>query len=293
MTRFSSRYKYDPSLPETTVFEDAPRAMRIAFISSILDPLTFEPQGRASDPESRPLQSFLLVKNYFSTTRQEIPAFPNDTTSWTDLKDTLTGAVWYSFYDFVECVGKLLKAAEQNAFPDLPEQFTFSTYKSNVNELFAEERIGWHLNDKSELERQIPQFLAKRLNATDAVLADKFEPARKHYQKAIQYALGTQTDPENAIKEVNSAIESVGRIFYKGTNTLGDVVKEMKKDKSFPTQLVLMIEKYYAYASSEPAVRHGSAVSSRVLLSDAEFCLHVGAAIIRYLIERGPEPSPF
>jgi hypothetical protein len=148
--------------------------------------------------------------------------------------------------------------------------------------------IGWRLNDKSELEKQVPQFLAKRIAATDAALADDFEPARKHYQKAIQYTLGTQTDPENAIKEVTSAIESVGKVFYANTNTLGDVVKEMKKDKTWPAQLVLMIERYYAYASSEPAVRHGSTVSSRVLLSDSEFCLHVGAAIIRYLMERGP-----
>ena len=87
---------------------------------------------------------------------------------------------------------------------------------------------------------------------------------------------------------MTSAIESVGKVFYANTNTLGDVVKEMKKDKTWPAQLVLMIERYYAYASSEPAVRHGSTVSSRVLLSDSEFCLHVGAAIIRYLMERGP-----
>lgn len=134
--------------------------------------------------------------------------------------------------------------------------------------------------------------MAKRIEATDAKLADKFEPARRHYQKAIQYTLGTQSDPENAIKEVTSAIESVGKSFYTKTTTLGDVVKEMRKDNTWPSHLVSMIEKYYAYASSEPAVRHGSAVSSRVLLSDAEFCLHVGAAIIRYLIDRGPNDDP-
>jgi len=46
-----------------------------------------------------------------------------------------------------------------------------------------------------------------------------------------------------------------------------------------------MIEKFYAYASDEPAVRHGSAVNSSVQLADAEFCLHVGGAFLRYLIE--------
>ena len=293
MTKFSSRFKYDPNLPKTTVFEDAPYGLRIAYIGSILEPLTYDVHHNRDNSESRPLESFFLIKQFCSTARQEIPDFPRDTSNWTDLKGVLTEGLWFSFYDFVECVGKLLKGAEQNAFPDLPERFTFAAYKTNVNELFVEERIGWRLNDKSELEKQIPQFLAKRIAATDNALADKFEPARKHYQKAIHYTLGTQTDPENAIKEVTSAIESVGKVFYENASTLGDVVKEMKRDKTWPAQLVLMIERYYAYASSEPAVRHGSTVSSRVLLSDSEFCLHVGAAIIRYLMERGPEPFPF
>lgn len=161
------------------------------------------------------------------------------------------------------------------------------------NELFSEERVGWRLNGKSELEKHIPTALSKRLTATDGSLSDKFEPARRHYQKAIQYTLGTQPDPENAIKEVTSAIESVGRILYPSTSTLGDVVKEMRKQRRWPSHLVTMIEKYYAYASSEPAIRHGGTVSSQVLLADAEFCLHVGAAIIRYLAEsRRPQSQP-
>ena len=93
-------------------------------------------------------------------------------------------------------------------------------------------------------------------------------------------------DPENAIKEITSAVESVGRVFYPAADTLGEVAKEMRRDASWPSPLVSMIEKFYAYASSEPAVRHGAPVASRVGIADAEFCLHVGVALIRYLIEK-------
>ena len=103
--------------------------------------------------------------------------------------------------------------------------------------------------------------------------------------------MGTQPDPENAIKEVTSAIESAGRVLYPKANTLGKVVKEMEKDEFWPSHLVAMIEKYWAYASSEPAIRHGAPVTSRVLVRDAEFCLHVGAAIIRYLIDAHNEKT--
>jgi hypothetical protein len=113
---------------------------------------------------------------------------------------------------------------------------------------------------------------------------DEFEPAHQHLIKAIRYLQDTPIDPENSIKEIVSTLESVGRVLYPNANTLGDVVKAMKKDQSRPQLLITVIEKFYAYASAEPAIRHGALVSSKVVLDDAEFCLHVGSALTRYLI---------
>src|SRR5262249_52766935 len=126
---------------------------------------------------------------------------------------------------------------------------------------------------------------SKRLEQTAALLFGKFEPARVHYRKACRYVLQHPADPENAIKEVVSAVESVGRELHPGTATLGDVIKQMKKTRALPALLISMMEKFYAYASDEPAVRHGSSVGSSVQMADAEFCLHVGGAFLRYLIE--------
>lgn len=117
----------------------------------------------------------------------------------------------------------------------------------------------------------------------DSRLED-FRPAHQHLKKAIRYLQEAPVDPENSIKEVVSTLESVGRVLYPNANTLGDVVKVMKRDKSRPQLLITMIEKFYAYASDEPGIRHGSSMSSKVVLDDAEFCLHVGSALTRYLI---------
>ena len=113
---------------------------------------------------------------------------------------------------------------------------------------------------------------------------NEFEPAHQHLIKAIRYLQDIPVDPENSIKEIVSTLESVGRVLYPKTSTLGDVVKAMKRDQSRPQLIIMVIEKFYSYASGEPAIRHGASVSSKVMLDDAEFCLHVGAALTRYLI---------
>ena len=140
------------------------------------------------------------------------------------------------------------------------------------------------ISDDGYLKREFPEALGRRIEATQKELTDEFEPAREHYKKAVRYTNARPIDPENSIKEIVSAVESLGRVLYPKATTLGDVVKEMRKANLLPQHLVSVIEKFYAYACAEPAVRNGAPTSSKVILDDAEFCLHLGAALIRYLI---------
>jgi hypothetical protein len=78
----------------------------------------------------------------------------------------------------------------------------------------------------------------------------------------------------------------VCRTFYPDASTLGDALKLMRKDGSVSPMLITVIEKFYAYANAEPAVRHGSDKASSVLEHDAELALHFAAAFIRTLILR-------
>jgi hypothetical protein len=50
-----------------------------------------------------------------------------------------------------------------------------------------------------------------------------------------------------------------------------------------PANLVSTIEKFYAFASDEPGVRHGKNKESRLNIEDAELCVYMGVAILRYL----------
>lgn len=100
--------------------------------------------------------------------------------------------------------------------------------------------------------------LYQRIKYTEEMAADRFKPARTHYAKARAYTLGTHHDTDNSIKESISAIESVSRTIYSDAATLGEALKMMKKDGCVSPMLITVIDKFYAYADAEPAVRHGS-----------------------------------
>jgi hypothetical protein len=283
--KFSHRHNFDPRIPKSAVLEEAPEGLRIAYLNSVLEPIV---NWNSSHNDERPLHAYELSRQFCSMARMEMPDFGySNTSTWDDLKYLIKGAEWFNFYDFVEYVAKSLVKTPDGTITRFVEQADFEKYKQQVNDLFLEDRIGWRLNDSGELVREIPSALARRLEETSNRLSGEFTPARRHYLKAVRYVSGRPLDPENAIKEIISAVESVGRVFYPNANTLGDVAKEMrKKAHLMPPVMVQMIEKFYGYASSEPAVRHGSPVQSRVFLADAEFCLHVGVALIRYMLER-------
>jgi len=298
-SRFSKRYGYDPAIPTEPVVQDAPGALRFGFINGILDDLTYiDRDSRYPNPERRPFGVKALGQQLCVLFREEPDSSLDDSwRCWDALKSLLRQCEWYRFYDAVERIGELIQEAErqfgQGAIrgvtsecdpAEWAERFGFEAYRANVNDLFADLGVVWRLNTESRLEREMPEELAQAVDAVEASLADTLEPAHIAFKKARRFLTGRPLDPENAIKEIVSAVESVGRSLYPGATTLGDVVRVMRR-ASFPPLMATVIEKFYAFASAEPGVRHGGTTTSRVELADADFCLQVGTALIRYLIE--------
>ena len=243
---------------------------------------------RHSNEEGRPLGVKRLHEKFCSTIRVETEETFYD--SWyagDELAGHLKGCEWYQFYDFVELVARELKTAEERHVFDTDwlERFGFENYRRKVNDLFVQERIGWRLNGRGELVRELPAVLQKRVEAAEQRLVDEYSPAREHYRKAHKFLVERPADPENTIKEIVSAVESVARVAFPRASTLGDALKEMRKANEAPRGLISVVEKFYAFASAEPAVRHGAPVSSSIQLLDAELAFHIGIALIRYLVD--------
>ncbi|HAZ48742.1 MAG TPA: hypothetical protein DDW76_23450 [Cyanobacteria bacterium UBA11369] len=291
---FSRRQGYDPNQPKDPILEDAPEWLRIYYIKKVLNHLTFvDDDFRYRNSDRRPLGIKSLHENFCVLIREDTKGTYDDSSyCWEELTSHLRQCPWYQFYDFVELAGREVKEAEQsNEFEDeWIARFGFEAYRQSINQLFAENQVGWRLDKESQLGRPVPEVLIKNLEKAESDLKDDFEPARNHYKKAYRYLYEHPLDPENSIKEIVSAVESVAKTMFPKAKTLGDGIKEMRSHKFYSSMLLSMIdkmiEKFYGSASSEPGVRHGASVSSRVDRIDAELWFHTGVAIIRYLIDR-------
>ncbi len=279
--RFSARYEAAKGKREP-VLEDAPRPTRIGYIKGILDDFVGLDRGYRQ-PLKEPLEITDVHKTFIALIRDESDPWDYDKESaWGALTHHIKECKWTEFYDFIELVGALLIKKEADAFIDSPDHF--KNYQTRVNALFQEDNIGWSLNDKSELYRQVPKSLAKRIASTEKSLEDRFSAARVHFQKALQYLHQHPIDEANSIKETVSALESVARVLFPKAATLGTAIKLMRKDSRYSGHLVDALEKLYVYSNSTPLVRHGHPETGTPSLEEAELALFVGVAFIRYLI---------
>lgn len=287
MAKFSSRYGYDPKGSGPARIEEASEWLRNNYWSlAAVDLLYIDKDKRYSNAEEAPLPTKELGEQFCRRILREEPeeAMSDSWHCVEELQRLITTAKWYHFYDFVELVGERLRETERRHDAAWKAKFGFGAYQKKVNSLLAEDRVAWTLSSKGELVRDVPAEYRGAMNEVEAALKGELEPARDHYGKAFRFIYERPLDPENGIKEIVSAVESLGKIIYPGTKSLGDVVKRLRADEAAPQGIVTLIDKFYGFANAEPAVRHGGAVPSSVSIHDAEFCFLVGIALVRYLL---------
>lgn len=296
--KFSHRFGFDPSRQAGPIVEDAPDWLRKEYLLRIIDKLTYiDLDSRHKNDENRPLGVKQLNERLSIESKRDMQNDDWDSWSCIDgLHTTVMAGAWYQFYDCVEVVGEALREAEPRYRSDDEtselfnspreyERYKYPAYRDAVNALFAKHNVSWRLNAQGNLENALPKDLSNRIEALEAKLVDEFTSARVHFAKARSYVLGTHKDPENSIKESVSALESVCRVFYPKSSSLGKALGQMRSDGTAPARLITSFERFYEYANDEPGVRHGDRLAPNAQLLDAELSLHLAVALIRYVIE--------
>lgn len=276
--KFSSRMQASTGTRDI-IYDDAPRPTRVGYYKGVLSYFVIN-----AGFESQPLDCLGLHEMFCALIREESEPWDYSRESaWDGLVYHLKEVSWMEFFDFVELAGKEL--LKKGTSPFQAEKYSYESYRSKVNALFEEDMIGWRLDINAELTRSIPQVLVSRLESTKNEIENSFEPAREHYKKAVKYLYQHPIDPANSVKEIVSALESIGKIITPGASTLGDVLKRMKRSGQHPRLLLEAYEKVYAYANSTPSIRHGHTDTFDVSIREAELMLHTGIALIRYLVD--------
>ena len=213
---------------------------------------------------------------------------------------------WYEFYDVMEIIiqdlhDKLLMQYKQY-YQDAQEiseimgdpsvefykkkpEILFDHFLEVLNRWFDKNHIGWNVNPSGKLNRKFSEHQKPLILAVDTGLREKFPAAHVHFLKAKQYCFMQPLDPENTIKEIITALESLGKNFYPTAKTLTYIKKEMQKKEDIPAAITDLLSTFYAYTNEESGIRHGQPRKPNVKIADAELCFYLGSALINYLLQ--------
>ena len=125
----------------------------------------------------------------------------------------------------------------------------------------------------------------EEIKEVNNVLNDSpYNAVKTHLGKALDF-LSSKNNPdyENSIKESISAVESVCcNITNNDKATLGDALKEMKKDRKIHSALIEAFSKLYGYTSDSSGIRHAGIDFTNATYEDARFMLITCSAFINY-----------
>lgn len=114
----------------------------------------------------------------------------------------------------------------------------------------------------------------------------RWHGAHAHWTKALRFREDAAQDLPNAAKEAIAALEAVAKVAVDlPAGTLGDCIKVLRREGTVSPPLLKAFESLWGYASESPGVRHGSAQSPRITLSEARFIFATAEAGIHLLLD--------
>lgn len=185
----------------------------------------------------------------------------------------------YEVYNFCEFLAK---------FGGL-NGYEVSQFINECNKILRANLSGWTFigNNLSSIssEEEI-----KSIEETIAVKGNLKESA-DHYKKALElFSKKPNPDYKNSIKESCAAVESLlQNITKKDSHTLGECIKEMRKNTTFDDEKLLLdaLDKIWGFAS-QFGIRHANNPNkkSNIGFEEAKFCLVLASAAINFFKEK-------
>jgi len=196
-----------------------------------------------------------------------------------EFKGIFLRSQWHTVYEFYEYLVK--------------ENFG----KTSIDRDQFQETLNFHLEENHSGYRMIEYVFIPLTNSNEIeevqnlnanTVESKLQVVNKHLKSAIAL-LSDRTSPDyrNSIKESISIIESVARLIYPDSNSLGKALKKLKDENILDSTLVSGFEKIYGYTNGKDGIRHAILESAtKIEREDAQYFLVSCSAFANYLIEK-------
>ena len=219
------------------------------------------------------------------------------------------GLTWYQFFDAIEIIIQTLKTSfvdefrtsykhardfegfndeETRKFYQEMPIIWFDNLLDHINYWLDKNYIDWQVDSSGRFFRKASIHQELSLLSAETGLRDEFSAAYTHFIKAKKYCFNRPLDPENAVKEIVTALESLGKTFFPDAKTLTGVRKEMEKKGNVPDAIMNLMREFYSYTNEESGIRHGQTKDLDLKIEDAELCFYLGSALINYMLRKYP-----
>lgn len=230
----------------------------------------------ATISEHRNIIKKFFMSYYFEFTKKPIDEISHE---WSyerdDLRADFFSWPWYRVYDYIEfwyewCLDERRKPDEVKKALNFVLERESSAY-----------RIINHVIVAVTSDQEIAE-IESSLNHSNV-----YAPVSAHLSNALSLMSDrNRPDYRNSGKESISAVESlVTLVTGRQNGTLGQLIKELERNKTIPPTMKSVYSTLYGYASQEDGIRHALTEESRFEYPEARYMLIVCSAFVNYVIE--------
>lgn len=261
---FSERHGYSEPAAETTVYQDAPVAVRVA-----VDMLS--KRAGLSRNDLRTVVCEVLLRHPDSTNWSEYPNIDQE------VKDLIADCPWHKVYDIAERVYALITLRW-----DVADATEFS---NRLNQVFRENGIGWQMRDGLIVVRDgvLMPIYSEAINVLDET--DRTFAANELKEAIRDISRRPDPDISGAIQHAIAGLEAVARDVTESPRpNLGALVQRLQ----LPDDLAEAVLKLWRYSSDN--ARHGREGNDPAP-TDAKLVVTVACAVSNFLVERHNAPQ--
>ena len=179
---------------------------------------------------------------------------------------------WFRFFDALERIGKFLLNEE------------VSDYQKKMNELFAEERVGYRFESGSIVRMGTVEFHGAVHGAVTALQDDRFAEPRRQFQRAYEFRNARPPDWANAIKEAVNSVEGVLQVIYERPGVALPSILSQDFPDNLPGGIKKLFQGLYSQGSGTVGARHAAVGGNEPTGPRAELAIHTAASLHAFAI---------